>query len=38
MEKVSFSLRLGTYFYSEGRRYDGDWKDGRRDGKGLAFI
>ena len=33
-EKVNGTIILGTYYYMNGDRYNGNWKNGKRDGKG----
>ena len=28
----------GTFFYSDGDKYEGEWKDGKKHGLGLSLI
>lgn len=35
MDKVVLLVKtIGVFYYNNGRRYEGDWKDGKRNGKG----
>ena len=33
-EKVKLSIRKGIYYYPNGDKYEGDWKDDLRHGNG----
>lgn len=38
MEKVYFPLRaLGTYDKNDGEKYEGDWKNDKRNGQGKKI-
>ena len=39
MEKVFWMLKniIGTYVYSDGRKYIGEWANGKTHGKGKYF-
>jgi len=28
----------GVYYYANGNRYDGDWKDDKKNGKGIYYF
>ena len=32
---VRYSIILGEYTYANGDKYDGEWKDNKKDGKGI---
>lgn len=39
MEEVrSKSDEIGTMEYPNGEKYEGDWKDGKRNGKGILCL
>lgn len=31
-------LRIGVYNYANGDKYEGEWKDDKRQGKGKAAV
>ena len=38
MEPVMLLNIIGIYYYSDGSKYDGKWKDDKRDGFGNKTI
>ena len=38
MEEVDFCLNSGVFYFINGEKYDGEWKDSQMNGKGLLFI
>lgn len=37
MAEVLLSYTLGTQFFADGGKYDGDWKDDKKSGKGKEL-
>ena len=38
MGKVKSLIMLGTYYYTDSTKYEGDWLDDRRSGKGIVEV
>ena len=38
MVQVNIKVIIGRYTYSNGDIYEGEWKDGKRHGKGKYMI
>lgn len=36
-EEVVFRVIIGVYYYVNGDKYDGEWKCGKKEGRGLDF-
>ena len=37
-QKYGFANGKGIYHYANGNRYEGNYKDGKRDGKGTEYY
>lgn len=37
-EKVYIINNIGVFVYNNGAKYDGDWENGKRSGKGNDFL
>jgi len=38
MVEVKRELTIGVYLYADKTKYDGEWKNNKRDGEGKLFI
>jgi len=37
-EKVMHATSIGIYYYANGDKFEGEWKNNNRDGKGKPFF
>lgn len=38
MDEVFSSYILGTQYFADGGKYDGEWRDDKKSGKGTSFT
>jgi len=37
-KRYSYKLSIGKYYYIDGSKYEGEWRDDKKNGKGKLYV